>query len=627
MSAGGGESRFVLSRFVGAVLVCVCAASPADAACPIQLRDVTRMTGITFKHTDGSCGRRYMFETMSAGVALLDYDGDGDVDIYFLNGAPLRGTKVTVAPRNALYRNDGNFKFTDVTRQAGVGDTGYGLGIAVGDYDNDGHLDIYVNNYGPNVLYRNNGDGTFTDVTKEAGVANGHRVGAGANFIDIDNDGDLDLFVSNYVTWSYDIHIVRNRGEHMVYSGPRDYPGIPNALYRNNGDGTFTDVSSQSGIGLQASTAMGTVCADYDNDGDTDIIVANDDWGNFLFQNDGTGKFEEVALISGLAYDLGGGAQSSMGVCCGDYNNDGWLDLQMTSYQRELATLYKNLGHGLFDDVTRVTRAGTGTFPYVTWGNGLVDFDSDGDRDLFIACGHLDDNVDLFDDTTSYLARNILLMNTGGGKFVDVSDQCGDGLEVKLSSRGAGFDDLDNDGDIDVVILNSRREPTILRNDSANGNHWIRIRLQGVKSNRDGVGAHVKVTAGDLTQIDEVHSGQGYQSHYGMWPHFGLGKRDRVDRVEVRWIGGGVDVVENVGVDQFLTITEGAAAAGTQRRREDPGAPPVAPAGRRLPGLHPGDRLRGGPPQGAGADHRPGARRGERFKGTSIPEIGEGQAN
>ncbi|MDP6634160.1 MAG: CRTAC1 family protein [Phycisphaerae bacterium] len=537
--------------------MCLWAASIAPGQCSIRLKDVTRTTGITFKHTDGGCGKRYFLEPMSAGLALFDYDLDGDTDIYFLNGAPLKGTKTAAAPRNTLYRNDGGFKFTDVTKQTGVGDTGYGLGVAVGDYDNDGDPDIYVNNYGRNVLYQNNGRGVFADVTKSAGVGNGDKLGAGANFIDIDKDGDLDLFVANYLKWSYKTNVVRKNGIHDTYSGPRDYPRTANTLYRNNGDGTFTDISVASGVAKCAGTAMGTVCADYDNDGDTDIIVANDEWGNFLFRNDGTGKFSEVALAGGIAYELGGDAQSSMGVACGDYNNDGWLDLQMTSYQGELATLYKNLGNGLFDDVTRITRAGTGTFPHVTWGNGFVDFDNDGDRDLFIACGHVQDNVDKFDDTTTYLTQNVLLMNTGKGKFVNVSDKCGDGLAVKLSSRGAAFDDLDGDGDIDAVILNSRREPTILRNDSPAKNHWLQIRLRGVKTNRDGVGARVKVVSGKLTQIDEVHSGRGYQSHYGMRLHFGLGKIDRVDRVEVRWIGGGADVLKNVRVDQILKITEG----------------------------------------------------------------------
>jgi hypothetical protein len=260
--------------------------------------------------------------------------------------------------------------------------------------------------------------------------------------------------------------------------------------------------------------------------------------------------------MAGVAYDAGGQAQAGMGVDCADYNNDGWVDFYLTDYQYEQSTLYKNLGNAMFEDVTFVTGAGAGTLNNVTWGNGLVDFDNDGDRDIFVACGHLQVNIEQFDDASTYHQRNILLMNTGNGKFVDVSDECVDGLKVNFSSRGAGFDDLDNDGDIDVVILNSRREPTILRNDSANENHWIQIRLQGVKTNRDGVGARVTVVAGDLTQIDEVHSGRGYQSHYGTRLHFGLGKRNRIDRIEVRWIGGSVDVVRNVEVDQILSITE-----------------------------------------------------------------------
>jgi hypothetical protein len=246
-----------------------------------------------------------------------------------------------------------------------------------------------------------------------------------------------------------------------------------------------------------------------------------------------------------------------MGADCGDYDNDGLLDFYVTSYELQLATLYRNLGDGLFEDVTMLTGAGAGTLPHVTWGNGFVDFDNDGDRDIFVACGHLQDNVGLYDDTKTYLARNILLMNTGDGKFVDISDKAGDGMNVRLSSRGAGFDDLDNDGDIDVVILNSRREPTILKNDSPSDGHWLGVRLRGAKTNRDGIGAQVKVVAGDLTLIDEVHSGRGYQSHYGTRLHFGLGGREKVDRIEVRWIGGAVDVLKDVAVDQVLTITEG----------------------------------------------------------------------
>ena len=503
---------------------------------------------------------------MTAGLALFDYNGDGRIDVYFVNGAPLPGTDVAVAPTNALYRNDGGWRFTDVTDQARVADTGFGLGAAAADYDNDGDQDLYVSNFGPNVLYRNNGDGTFTDATAEAGVGSGDRFGAGVAFLDVDKDGDLDLYAANYVVFSCDQHVPFTIRGVPSYRSPQNYEPEPDILYRNNGDGTFTDVSVESGVAAHAGTGMGMVAADYEGDGDTDVFVCNDVMGNFLFENDGTGKFEEVALITGVAYNYSGTWLGSMGVDCGDYDNDGRLDFFMTDYQGEMPALYRNVGQGLFEDATFQARAGIKAFPHVNWGTGFVDFDNDGDHDVFIACGHLQDNIELRDDTTAFMVRNILLLNTGDGKFLDVSETSGDGLDVVRSSRGAAFDDLDNDGDIDAVVLNSRREPTILRNESPSEHHWIQIRLQGTKTNRDGVGARVKVTAGDLTQIDEVHSGRGYQSHYGMRLHFGLGKRDSVDRVEVRWIGGGVDVLEDVAVDRLLTVTEGSTpgAAGSR---------------------------------------------------------------
>jgi len=552
------ERRTPLGWLVSAVLIIECAflQLPADGA--IKFTDVTEKTQITFKHTDGSSGMFYIVENVSAGLALLDYDNDGDVDIYFLNGGALKGTNYKVPPKNALYRNEGDWKFTDVTEEAGVGDTGHGLGVTAGDYDNDGDLDIYVNNWGPNILYRNNGDGTFTDVTKQAGVDNGFLVGAGANFLDIDKDGDLDLFVASYIDFSYEKNIQNKINNFPAYVGPNFYKSTPHTLYRNNGDGTFTDVSESSGISKFPSAGMGTVCCDYDNDGDTDIFVANDMEGDFLFQNDGTGKFEEVGLTANIAYDTYGDEMGSMGVSCGDYDNDGWLDFHITSYQEQAALLFRNLGDGTFEDVTRTTGAASGTIHNVTWGNCFVDFDNDGDRDIFVAVGHMQEYVEKWDDRTSYLAENVLLMNTGDGKFINVSQESGNGMKVKLSSRGAGFDDLDNDGDVDVVILNSRREPTILRNDSQSKGNWVQVRLRGTKSNRDGVGAHVRVITGELTLLDEVHSGHGYQGHYGMRLHFGLGSRKRIDRIEVRWLGGGVDVLKDIAVNQLLTITEGA---------------------------------------------------------------------
>jgi enediyne biosynthesis protein E4 len=529
----------------------------------IVLTDVTSKSGITFQHTDGSSGRHYIVETVSAGLALFDYDNDGNIDVYFLNGAPLKGAKAKTAPRNALYRNLGNWRFADVTERSGLGDTGYGLGVTTGDYDNDGDQDVYLNNYGPNVLYRNNGDGTFSDVTEAAGVGNGDQVGAGACFLDMEGDGDLDLYVSNYLEFSYATTVNTMVGGHGTYASPAHYRPVPDTLYRNNGDGTFSDVSAASGIGAHAGWGMGITCADYDNDGDTDIFIGNDVSENFLFQNDGQGRFEELGLLAGTAYKVTGDPSGSMGVDSGDYDNDGLLDFYVTSYQQELALLYHNTGDGLFEDVTMRTGAGAGTLPKVTWGNSFVDFDHDGDRDIFVACGHLQDNVDKYDDVTSYHQLNLLLANDGQGRFAEVSAQSGSGLRVKRSSRGAGFDDMDNDGDVDVVILNSRTGPTLLRNDSPKEGNWLAVRLQGTRTNRDGVGAHVIVRAGDLMLIDEVHSGRGYQSHYGTRLHFGLGANKLVDRIEVCWIGGGTDVFEKIPANRVVTLVEGRSSGAT----------------------------------------------------------------
>ncbi|MHB8865296.1 MAG: CRTAC1 family protein [Pirellulaceae bacterium] len=525
---------------------------------PIVLRDMSAQCGVTFRHTDGSSGQRYIVESVSAGLATFDYDNDGLNDIYFLNGAPLRGApRPDLLPVNALYRNEGGWRFTDVSHTAGVADLGYGLGVTVGDYDNDGHADLYLNNYGPNVLYHNNGDGTFTDVTAAAGVGNGDRVGAGAAFLDADNDGDLDLYVANYVDFTYENHVSVSIDGLPAYAGPRRFRPIPHVLFRNEGDGTFSDFSLESGVGMAEGTGMGMVCADYDDDGDADIFVCNDSSSNFFFRNDGTGQFEEVAAAVGAAYDYFGDANASMAVDCSDFNNDGRLDFYMTDYSGELPVLYENVGNGFLNDVTRRTRAGAGLLPHITWGCGFVDFDSDGDRDLYVACGHIDDNVQLRTDITSYRVRNVLLANNGDRTFSDISHSAGDGLGPQLSSRGAAFDDLDNDGDSDVVVLNSRDPSTILCNESEQGNGWVQVRLTGVHANRDGVGSRVTVAADDLVQIAEVHAGRGYQGHFGTRLHFGLGKHPRIDRLEVRWAGGETDVLRNVPANCCIAVVEG----------------------------------------------------------------------
>ena len=524
---------------------------------PIQFKDVTSQTGITFVHSDGSSGRRYIVETVASGLATFDYNGDGKIDILFLNGAPLPGWPADrKPPRNALYRNDGNWKFADVTGQAGLINTNYQLGVCTGDYNNDGHPDIYLNNFGPNLLYRNNGDGTFTDVTREAGVAAGNELGAGACFFDFDADGLLDLFVANYVGFTFENHQTTHMNGFPAYVGPLHYPPTRNVLFRNNGNGTFTDVSKETGIAALQGSGMGVLAGDFDNDGDTDLIVANDLRADFFLRNDG-GKFVEAGVAMGLAYDAFGNALGSMGVECADWNNDGWLDISITPYHRQWGTLFENRQGRFFEEVGRQTGAASGTYQDVKWGLGMVDFDNDTHRDIFIACGHLLDNVDQFDSTTRYEAPNILLRNTGQGRFVNVSNQSGDGLLPKLSSRGAAFDDLDNDGDVDVVILNSRRPPTILRNDSAGENHWLQMQLRGSKSNRDGIGARVEVSAGGLTLIDEVHSGRSYQSDFGKRLQFGLGANKKIEEVRVKWLGGGTDTIRDVSANQLITIAEG----------------------------------------------------------------------
>lgn len=537
---------------------------PAAEGTSIRLHDATRDSGIRFRHTDGSLGEHYLMEAMASGLATFDYDQDGDLDIYFLQGAPLRRaaapppkSPAPEQPRNSLYRNEGNLQFTDVTAQCGLGDTGFGLGVAIADYNEDGHPDVFLNNFGPNVLYRNNGDGSFTDVTAAAGLGGTSTVGAGASFLDIDGDGDLDLYVANYIKFSYESFTPTLFQGKKVYPGPMVFPAEPDQLFRNNGDGSFTDISRSAGIAAHAAWGMGTVAADFDDDDDTDIFVANDSDRNFLFQNDGQGLFKEVAAQVGIAYDYQGHALGSMGVDVGDFNNDGRLDLFHTSYQKQMTALYQNFGGGFFQDVTPRTGAGANTFQRVNWGTGLIDLDNDGDRDLFFANGHIHDNLDDFDDNTSYLQPNQVLENQKGRRFVDVSQACGIGPRAEHSGRGACFEDFDNDGDVDVVVLNSRELPTLLENRSQTASGWIEIELVGRKTNRDGVGARVRVKSGGRVQVAEVHSGRGYQSHFGSRLHFGLADRRHVEQIEIRWIGGGRDVIRDLAACQIVQIHEG----------------------------------------------------------------------
>jgi hypothetical protein len=532
--------------------------STARAAPAIELIDVTSDSRIAFRHTDGSFGQYYVVEAMGAGLATFDFDNDGLLDIYFLNGVPLRGAPPDAPPGgNALYRNLGNLQFEDVTAKAGVGQAGYGLGVAAADFDNDGHQDLYVSNFGPKVLYRNRGDGTFADVTREAGVADGDQVGAGVCFLDADNDGRLDLYVANYLSFDYATHVPSFQLGIPIYAPPQSFAPLQHSLYRNLGNGRFEDISRSSGIADRPGTGMGVVAADYDDDGDTDIFCANDIMPNFCFQNDGTGKFSEVALTAGVAYNGEGMVLGNMGVDCADFDGDQRLDFFVTTYQQQLPVLFRNRGGGLFEDVTAKAANTQGSYNNSKWGCGFADFDNDGDKDIFLGLGHLQVNIEQYDNTSSYAARPMLLRNDGQGKLADVSDHSGSGLKLECVARGVALDDLDNDGRIDVVLVNSRRAPLVLRNATQNANHWLALQLRGVRANRDAVGARVRVTAGDLVQIDEVHSGRGYQSHFGSRLHFGLGRRSSIDRIDVRWPGGGEETWRDLAVDQILTLTEG----------------------------------------------------------------------
>ncbi|MBI1929140.1 CRTAC1 family protein [Candidatus Poribacteria bacterium] len=525
----------------------------------LRFTEVTSQAGIHFQHTDGRSGRRYFIETLGSGAAWFDYDRDGDLDIYFVNGTDLLPSpkgKGGVPPTNALYRNNGDGTFTDVTSEAGVSDGRYGFGCCVGDYDNDGFPELYVTNFGPNVLYHNNGDGTFTDVTAQAGVGD-ERWGTSAAFADYDKDGDLDLFVANYVDYRFENHSVCYRGELQVYCPPADFVGAPDVLYRNNGDGTFRDVTQEAGAFNPSGKGLGVVWGDYDNDGYPDLFVANDTTPNMLYRNNGDGTFTDVALFVGVALGGKGVPLGGMGTSFGDYDNDGWLDLIVTNFQDDPNSLYHNDRDGTFGDATYASGLGGSSLPYVGWGVDFVDLDNDGYQDVFVANGHIYDNVEAFDPGYTYAQRNQVFRNRGDGAFDEIADQCGPGLLLNKVSRGAAFGDYDNDGDIDVLITNSNQTPDLLRNDSVNPNHWLILETVGTVSNRDGIGTRVKVVAGGISQIREVKSGSSYLCQSDMRLHFGLGAASIVDLVELRWPSGLVERFEGMKANQFLRLKEG----------------------------------------------------------------------
>ncbi len=530
----------------------------APSCWAVQFVEVAEQSGIRFRHYNGQSGEKYFMETLGSGAAFFDYDNDGDVDLYIVNGAALPGCVYEISPINQLYRNNGDGTFTDVTEQAGVGDTGYGFGCAAGDYNNDGYLDLYVTNFRGNVLYRNNGDGTFTDVTEQAGVRDGQWATSCA-FGDYDNDGDLDLYVAHFADFDpKDNPWCGLKHKNIrAYCEPNAFKGLSDSLYRNNGDGTFTDVTRKAGLYNPIGRGLGVVFGDYDNDRYLDIYVANDATENFLYHNNGDGTFEDVTFMAGVGLSENGMPENGMGVAFGDYDNDGYLDLTVTNYADQTNTLYHNDRDGFFSDLTFATGVGRESLPWLGWSIHFFDYDGDGYQDIFAANGHVLDNVEEVGQTGTYPQRNLLLRNLGNGSFVDVSDQTGPGMQLIKVSRGVALGDYDNDGDVDIFINNLNQTPELLRNDDDGQNHWLMVQLVGTRSNRFGVGAHVLISTAVGLQVREIQAGSGYLSQSDLRANFGLGPQERVDQLEVRWPGGLVQKWVDVQADQLLTITEG----------------------------------------------------------------------
>ncbi len=525
----------------------------------LVFEDVAAEAGLDFQHFSGSPEKQYILESMSGGVAWIDFDRDGWMDLYLVNGGrweDLVQGKRTVS--NALYRNDGDGTFTNVTEKAGVGNRHWGMGVAAGDYDNDGWVDLFVCNYGPNTLYRNNGDGTFKDMTGTAGVGDG-RWGVSASWGDYDADGWLDLYVTNTVQFDYknpDPMECHYRGI-TVQCGPLGMVGDSDILYRNNRDGTFSDLSEKAGVSdVPPSYGLGAIWTDYDNDGDLDLYVANDQMANFLFRNLGDGTFEETGLFAGAAFSDDGTAQGSMGVDFGDYDRDGLLDIYITHFSDDYNTLFRNLGQGRFRDMTRGAGLTFSSWPMVGWGTGFADLDHDGWEDIFAANGHVFPQVDGYKIGTSFHQRSQVFRNLGDGKFQEVSA----GLDKlkSWSSRGVAFADFDNDGDIDVAVNNLDGVPWLLRNrKGSQAGNWLLLSLEGTRTNRSAIGTRVTLETGEGKQIREVRGGSSYESTHDFRVHFGLGGLETVKKLIVRWTDGTTQDFENLSVNRVYRLKEG----------------------------------------------------------------------
>jgi hypothetical protein len=526
----------------------------------LAFTDVTGAAGLAgFRNIQGGLEKPHILEVMGGGAGFVDYNRDGNLDIVLIRGATIESYRAGGEPVCTLYRGDGAGRFQNVTEDAELNARGWGMGVAVADYDNDGWDDLFVTGYGRNFLFRNRGNGRFEDVSAAAGVSD-TQWSLGAAFVDIDRDGDLDLYVTNYLEYPLDRLPRRDascsyRG-FPVFCGPRGLAGLRDALFLNDGKGRFRDVAVERDIDGEKLHGLGVVAADYDNDGWPDIFVANDLAPNLLYRNLGAGTFEEVALTAGAALSPDGIEEGSMGVDFGDFNNDGWLDLYYTNSSYETNTLLSNnRDRDSFTNVTSLTGHGESTYLSVGWGTAFADLDNDGWEDLFVVNGHLYPEADRFAMGLKYKQQPLVFMNQGGRRFVESAARSG--LTRADNSRGAAFGDYDNDGDLDVLINNLDGPPTLLRNDGGNRNHWLRVRSVGSRSNRSAVGTRLALRAGGQQQMREVKAGTSYISHNDLAVYFGLGTNDRIDSLEIRWPSGSTQRIENLNVNQVLTVEEG----------------------------------------------------------------------
>jgi enediyne biosynthesis protein E4 len=531
-----------------------------NPAITVRYTDIRKSAGITFLQDATATEEKYYLETMGTGVAWLDYDQDGLMDLFFVQSAATDIYQPPQPLRSALYHNNGDGTFTDVTEKSGLGGAGhYGQGVAVGDFDNDGFPDLYVTGYGRAILYHNNRDGTFTDITAKAGVADEGGWSTSAGWFDYDKDGWLDLLVTNYIEWSpkNNLWCGDHRPGYRSYCHPGNYKGQKTKLYHNNHDGTFTDVSDASGVGKPESKGMGVVLADFNNDGWPDIAIANDSWPNFLFLNKHDGTFQDVSFVSGMAASEEGRYEAGMGIDAADVDGDGWQDLYITHLDFELNRLYHNNQNGTFDDVT--FKSGIGNKAILLSGVSMkfLDYDNDGWNDILQLNGAMLDNVNLYHGEVSYKEPLLMFRNVGKGQFDKVSDSLGPDFMRPIAGRGLAAADFNNDGGIGIVTNNRGDYPSLLRNDGATSNHWAEFLLIGTRSNRDGIGASLKLTSEGFVHVEQSKGGMSYMSASDPRIHFGLGKHAKIESLEITWPSGQIDKLANVPIDRILAIKEG----------------------------------------------------------------------